>query len=480
MKKFIKIHYLLILNLLLSGCETDLDINKNPDLLVPNKIPLSSELPAAITGIAGATGSYYAIIGGFWSQFWTQSAVANQYKSIDDYTLNAGSSINSGGWANMYDALTDVRNIKRVALEEENWNYYLIATTLEVYASQVLTDFYGEIPYSEANDAGILNPKFESEETVYDLMVSNLKEALGKDLSTSPKGNQPGDTDFIFKGDMTKWVQFANTVLLKVYLRQTEVRESVAQSGINELYTNNASFLEEDAVVDIFIDGDSKSNPLYESDRRQLNVGTNLRASSTMGSYLSTNDDPRLAKFFDGTTFQNQGDYDDGSGSAAVVKLSATDPVYFISLAESKFLQAEAAVRFRNGTNASALYDAGVIAAFSQWGLEAGDLITGAYVFPNTNDNDQIEAIITQKWISFFPGKGYESFFEYNRTGFPITSSINQTDPEYIPGQFVYSIEGKTGGVFPKRIEYPIDESQRNSNTPVVKKITEPVWYDAN
>ena len=60
---------------------------------------------------------------------------------------------------------------------------------------------------------------------------------------------------------MTKWVQFENTVLLKVYLRQTEVRESVAQSGINELYTNNASFLEEDAVVDIFINGDSKSNP---------------------------------------------------------------------------------------------------------------------------------------------------------------------------------------------------------------------------
>tara|TARA_B110000305_G_scaffold136794_1_gene152662 strand:+ start:541 stop:1146 length:606 start_codon:yes stop_codon:yes gene_type:complete len=200
MKKFIKIHYLLILNLLLSGCETDLVINKNPDLLVPNKIPLSSELPAAITGIAGATGSYYAIIGGFWSHFWTQSTVANQYKSIDDYTLNAGSSINSGGWANMYDALTDVRNIKRVALEEENWNYYLIATTLEVYASQVLTDFYGEIPYSEANDAGILNPKFESEETVYDLMVSNLKEALGKDLSTSLKEINLGIQILFLKG----------------------------------------------------------------------------------------------------------------------------------------------------------------------------------------------------------------------------------------------------------------------------------------
>lgn len=78
MKSYYKIQIILAAALTILSCDTDLDINKSPDLLNPNLIPMSSELPAAITGIAASKGSHYALIGGFWSQFWTQSAVANQ------------------------------------------------------------------------------------------------------------------------------------------------------------------------------------------------------------------------------------------------------------------------------------------------------------------------------------------------------------------------------------------------------------------
>ena len=163
---------------ILISCDTDLDINTDPDLLSPDQVPMNSELPAAITGIGASQGSYLAIVGGFWSQFWTQSAVANQYKLIDDYTLPQGSTIVNRAWSSMYDALTDVKNIKRIAEENENWNYYLIATSLEVYASQILVDIYGEIPYTEGNNPAILNPMFESGGIVYDLMAVDLRAAL--------------------------------------------------------------------------------------------------------------------------------------------------------------------------------------------------------------------------------------------------------------------------------------------------------------
>jgi hypothetical protein len=478
---YIKIASLMLTSLLVfTSCETDLDINRNPDLLSPDQIPMASEMPAAITGIGATTGSYYAVIGGFWSQFWTQSAVANQYKIIDDYSLNSSSGINSGGWSAMYDALTDVRNIKANALAQENWNYYLIATTLEVQASQVLVDLYGEIPYTEANNTAILNPVYDSAESVYDKMVIDLKDALSKDLSLSPIENVPGSSDFIFGGNMNNWKKFANTLLLKIYLRQSEVRPSVAQNGVISLINSGAQFLSSDAAITQFVDEDSRSNPLFESDRRQLNVGTNLRASSTMGSFLTTNSDPRLAEFYDGTTFQHQGDFVDGSGNASVVILSPTDAVYFISLAESKFIQAEAAVRYMGGANAQTLYEEGVTAAFDQWGLDASSFITGAYAFPNGTNAENIEAIITQKWVASFPGNGFESFIEQNRTGYPKTSDVDQADPSYVPGQFAYSVEGKTSGLFPKRLEFPLSEKQRNSNTPAIIKGTEPVWYDAN
>jgi hypothetical protein len=314
-------------------------------------------------------------------------------------------------------------------------------------------------------------------------MVIDLNTALGYDLANSPDDNIPGSSDFIFGGTMSKWTQFANTLLLKIYLRQTEIRPQVAQEGATNLINSGASFLTSDAAITHYSDEDSRSNPLFETDRRQLNVGTNLRASSTLGTYLQTNSDPRLSSYYDGTTFQNQGDFDDGTGNASVVTLSPEAPYYFISAAESYFLQAEARARFLEGTNAKAMYEAGVNASFNQWNEDGSSFITtgGAYEYPNATPSENIEAIITQKWVSLFPGNGHESFLEQNRTGYPKTSTVSQSDPTYIPGEFAYSIEGKTGGKFPKRFEFPQQESQRNTNAPnTVISITEPVWYDAN
>lgn len=471
---------------LFMSCDTDLDINTDPDLLAPQDVPMSAQLPAAITGIAGSAGSYYALAGGFWSQYWTQSAVANQYKTIDDYSISSSDTFINNSWSSMYDALTDVRNIKANALAQENWNYYLIATTLEVYASQLLVDFYGSIPYAEANNTAILNPAFNTAEEVYDLMVADLKDALSRDLSQSPLDNAPGSTDFLFGGDMDSWEAFANTLLLKVYLRQSEVRPSVAQNGITALTNSGASFLTTNAAITQFTDEDSKSNPLYESDRRQLNVATNLRASTTMGSYLESNSDPRLSYFYDGTSYQNQGDFEDGVATTSVVILTPEDPYYFMSAAESYFLQAEANARYGGGTSAQSLYESGVSAAFNQWDnddedLDASSFLTGAYAYPNGTTQENIEAIIVQKWVSLFPGNGFEGFIEQNRTGYPSISPVAQDDLSYVPGEFAYSVEGKTGGDFPKRFEYPLQESQRNTNAPdTVIDITVPVWYDAN
>lgn len=476
----LKISSLILTSILLfTSCDPNFDVNRDPDLLAPDQIPMNSELPAAITGIAGSMGSYLALTGGFWSQFWTQSAVANQYKTIDDYSITPSSTIINGAWSSMYDALTDVRNIKQIALEQENWNFYLIATSLEVYASQILVDTYGTIPYSEANNPAILKPIFNSGPEVYDMMVSDLKGALSKDLSLSPVDNVPGDTDFIFGGDMSQWTAFANTLLLKVYMRQSEVRPTVAQDGITSLMNSGAAFLNSNAAITQFADEDSRSNPLYETDRRQLNVATNLRASTTLGSFLQEAIDPRLELYYNGTSFQDQGDFDDGSPTSSVVILSATDPVYFISLAESKFLQAEADVRYMGGTNAASLYNAGVTAAFAQWDVDGSALLAGVYAYPAGSNDQNIEAIITQKWVASFPGNGFESFFDQNRTGYPKISSLPANDEDYIPGQLTYSIEGKTGGLFPKRLPYPQDEAQRNTNTPT-SVVTENVWYDVN
>lgn len=475
MKKFII--SIIVLSAFFTGCSTDLDINRDPDQLDPNSAPLSAQLPAGISGLAGAEGASLAIIGGMWSQYWTQSNVANQYKDIDNYQI--GTADYNFAWDAMYDALGDIRNVKRRALAEGNWKYYLIATTLEVQASQILTDYYGAIPYTEANNREVLTPSFDSGEEVYDLMIRDLNDALSRDLSTSA-GASPATDDFIFGGDMDNWTKFANTMKLKIYMRQTESsRSSIADAGITQLLSSGVSFLDVDAKMDVFTDAINQSNPLFEYNNRRLNVATNLRMSRTLSSFLIANGDSRRSDYYLAGNALNQGDYSSTATNIAIVDLHAETPVLFMSVEESLLLQAEAVERYSVGSG-KAFYDDAVIANFNRYSTDGSSYVAagGAYEYPSAGTFDQkLEAIITQKWIASFPGNGFEAFFEKNRTGYPLTSAVPQTDAGYVPGQITYSVNGFTGGLFPKRIVYPLSERNANPNAPNLIPITTPVWW---
>jgi len=255
-----------------------------------------------------------------------------------------------------------------------------------------------------------------------------------------------------------------------------------AEAGIQALYASGAKFLTTDAAITSFQNEQNKSNPFYEYNIRKLNVGTNLRASRTMLTFLQANNDRRDSAFYTNSTGINQGDFSSTNAayqSAGVVRQSPTDPVYFISESESYFMQAEARERYFGGAEAKALYDRGVLAAFSQVGKNGAPFIAagGAYVYPVAGSlEDKIKAISTQKWISFFGSHALEGFFEKNRTGYPRTSEVYSTDPAYVPGEFVISKNAVTNGL-PKRLVFPDVEKNRNRNTPAEVPITTPVWW---
>lgn len=471
---------IITISFLFASCDTDLDINKDPDGL--SEIAIKSQLPAGIGGIIGAEGSHYALIGGFWSQYWTQSNASNQYRDIDSYLI--GSSNYFTAWRDMYDALGDIRQVKTKAEAQGNWNYYLIATVLETQASQVLTDFYGSIPYKEANNASILEPKYDTGEEVYEFMIADLNLALSKNLAES-QGDSPKADDLIFQGDMTKWTQFANTMKLKIFMRQiNSSRSAIAIAEIKNLLTNGVSFLNDDAAMSSFTDAPNLSNPLYESDRRQLNTATNLRMSTTLSSFFDVNSDSRKPFYYGSGVPMIQGDFIKqvpAPSSVSIVQIKAATPAYLMSKEESLFLQAEAQARY--GTDAKTLYDTAVLENFNKYALNGSSYIAsgGVYEFPNSGTlENKIKAIITQKWIAGFPGNGFEAFFDKNRTGYPTTSAVAQSSPSYIPGELSYSVTGVTVGKFPKRIIYPQEEKNTNKNAAPQLPITTPVWWSTN
>jgi len=479
------------LSIIFMGCNKQLDINQSPNSPGFNQGNPSLVFPVAVLATTGKVGGDLALVGGMFSQYFTQAASSNQYKDIDSYNLASNDSYVNTSYDVMFS--TGLKNYQYVidqAKAAGDWNYYLMGTVMKAYTTEILVDLYDQIPYSQAlQGLNNQNPKFDDGYSIYINLLSNIDTALtALNNNLNVRTNTlPGTQDLVFKGVMDNWIRFANTLKLKMYLRMINAHPDVANAGITALYAKSANFLVTDAAVTNFTNAPGLDNPLWEQNMRQLNVTTNLRASTTFVSWLTANNDPRISKFFGTAKINtiNQGDYTSASAAALAATVfvqSPTDPVEFISLPESYFLQAEADVRYFGGLKAQGLYNQGVLAAFTQLGLNGAPFVAagGAYTFPVSGTADQkIESIIVQKWASCAYGcHGIEAFFDKNRTGYPRSSMVYSTSASYVPGQLVISKNSVlTAGLVPKRLVFPIDETSRNTSSPKEVPSTNKVWW---
>ena len=505
-KGFIKILSIGLLITSLVSCSDWLDVNTDPNN--PSEASMELVFPVGTFEVATNVGGYYNLLGGMWSQYWTQSNAANQYKFIDGYYVNADDFLLQ--WSEMYaGALNDLNYVKVQAEKVENWSMYLMATTMEVYAWQVMVDLYDQIPYSEAlqGNTGTFSPKYENGKEIYADLITKLETALGKDLEapSSALTSTMKKQDQVFGGDLSSWVKFANTLKLKLYLHQMYGNAAVAEAGIKKLYSDGAEFLSTDAMLDIFIDEKDKNNPLYSSNITNSNVATNLRASSTLYNFLVEKGDSRFDLLIDKSPDGKkgvplpQGGFDINSTvmdpkTISVFKLSPTTPVYFFSIAESYFMQAEVVAKGWGNGDAKALYENGVLAAFSRLDLDGSNYIStgGVYEYPSSGTfEEKQEAIIMQKWLSMAGVQGLEAFLETNRTHYPSvstipawngTSSAGSLNPDFKGGSLIYALGGSSEGKkFPKRLLIPQSERSANTNLPddlKAKKVTDKVWWD--
>jgi hypothetical protein len=471
------------------SCKKQLNINQNPSIPALNQGTPALVFPAAVLATTGAVGGSLAIVGGIWSQFFTQSDLAQQYVQTESYNLPSTDNFVNGVYDGMFtQGLEDYKFVTTQAAAEGDWNYYLLGTVMNAYSAEVLVDLYDNMPYSQAlQGAANLNPKFDSGYSIYTTLINNIDTALSKDFNAITV-TDPGSQDMVFGGNMTNWIAFANTLKLKMYLRCVNAYPNVASTGISALYASGASFLTVDASITNFSNTPGRDNPMYEQNIRTLNTTTNLKASTTFVSWLEANNDPRIVFFFGSTnpTSINQGDFTNTNPAyenAPPFGETPLDPVEFLSAAESWFLQAEADVRYFGGLKADSLYNQGVLAAFNQEGLDGSSFIApgGAYAYPAGGTMEQqIQAIIVQKWASCAYGcHGIESYFEQNRTGYPLRSAIYSDYPGYIPGQLVIGPNSSLpAGQYAKRFVYPYDETSRNTNAPqTIVPETTPVWW---
>ncbi len=499
-----KLSIILSIVLLLSACDNFLDINENPNY--PTDVSDELLLTSAIAAVTNVHCADWGLIGSFWSQHWAQNNTSSQYKIYESYALSSNTNVIDRSYRAMFvDGLSDNEIFMKKVEANENWGPYLMGAVIKAFGFQYLVDMYGNVPYSEAFlGAEKLNPVVDNGETIYADIYDLLIEALSKDYSDFV-AELYETNDIIFHAHIEDWEAFAHSLRLRILLRQYDANSGFANDEISKLIADleagNIYLLDKDVAVTNFEDADSKSNPLYESDQRQLNTTNNIRACATFISFLEANGDSRMESLFEPIDGQFlglvPGSYNVPSTEFEAHKIIAAPyiepemPVFWMTYAESELLIAEAYLRLGNVEKAKEYYESGVTASFDRMGADIGELLTGAYAFPTSGFNDQLKAIIMQKWVDAAEGgRGLESHIERVRTGFPEESQISDQIPEgyelpdnYIPGTLIYSKKGTSGGVLPRRFPYADSELNFNSNAAEYKSlpdadvILQKVWW---
>jgi len=405
------------------------------------------------------------------------------------------------------------------AKTDPNSAEYALASIWQVYAFHRVTDYWGPIPYFKAGQAGTSVP-YDPQDEIYDDFFKRLDSSVNT-LKTQTDANPFGGSfDLLFRGDVNKWIKFANTLRLRLAVRISNVDPDRAKAEAEAAYAGGVftSSPEDDVYA--------PKNSLDPNRLSQMSSWNEFRMSATMESVLKGYDDPRISEYF--IPAETTGDYDglrngltpDQQGAnenkapanshvgprwthpqAGGIASYLETPANVMAAAEAYFLRAEGALRGWNmGGTAKELYEAGIATSMNQWGVTDNAAID-AYINSNatpvapndflnsppvsnipvkfsTDPDVQMQQIATQKWIALFPD-GIEAWAEVRRSGavslYPIANSENPdiTDPSTqwirrIP--FLLSEKLSNGEEVEKAIELLGGED----------KITTPLWWDKN
>lgn len=441
MKK-ISILFITVLSLFAVSCDNNFEeVNTDPNnpVQVPAHLLLGNIIRVKQNTLYGMQQ------GGDMGMCWSQHVSKVQYNDEERYIPRRGAI--DGIWTNMYTAvISDAKSMYQLAESEGNENLKGISLVLQANAFQVLTDLYGPVPFSEVFVPGITKPRYDSQEDVYDGILSMLTDADA--LLNNGEGDVPSTSDLIYGGDTTKWRKLANSLKLKALMRISGRRnvgaEVQALVNAGNLMSSNS-----DSAQLTYLAAQPDANPIYET--IVYGIRAEYKLSSVLVNKMSGLNDGRLPVYasqnnvglYVGNTpgEENPSNYN-GFSSLGSFYLSPTLPGVILSNAQVQFLLAEAANEglISGGvTTALNYYTNGVNSSFEFNGVPgAGAAFLAQPNATFTNQADGRVKIAEQSWIALF-GQGFEAWTEWRRTGIPALSPVVNAAETSIPSRLYYS-----------------------------------------
>jgi hypothetical protein len=181
-----------------------------------------------------------------------------------------------------------------------------------VYLMSIITDIYGDVPYSEAGKGfleGKFNPRYDTQEEIYNDFFLELNTAVAN--FDASKDKITGDV--IYKGDIAKWKKLGNSLRLRFAMRISDAAPQKAQEEFEKALQADGGILEnasDDALIKYMDISFSFGQEAYSDYRgnalSQLLFGNDPANNpsylcSTLYNQLYNTDDPRtfrIARFY--------------------------------------------------------------------------------------------------------------------------------------------------------------------------------------
>lgn len=408
-------------------------------------------------------------------------------------------------WSGYYGLLRNNQKAYERATELNNTFIMGISLVMKSFLFGLITDLWGDAPYSKAlkgdkGGVGDLLPAYDPQKDIYMGIINDLKTASG----LFAKGNTSiTDEDVYYHGDASKWQKFANSLLLRYYMRISTKLPDVAKAGIAEVVSSGIYFKtsDDDATMDFLGTSDINSWPdNLEFDNTNGSNFRRIKMCATFVNKLESFNDPRLGVWaakvqipivISATKSPNPDIIIDGVRYIHPDAIPAgtqvdTDPNYvgippsigsepswynlnptpgqlsnnphvsylndmyksaagpllkarLMSCAEVDFILAEAALK---GWSAG-----GDAKSFYEAGIKASMNTWGvsgdysSYVGGAQVAYDgTLKQIITQKWIASWTN-ATEAWFDYRRTGYPELEAGPKAKRKKLPVRYIYSSE---------------------------------------
>lgn len=476
--KYVKIILPVLVMLTAAGCTKDFaDVNTNknnptavtPDLLLSGIIKSTMDRQVSEAwGIGNIVVQHHAKI---------------QFVNEDRYGWNE----QNGIWNNVYGNYRNLQNIFTAVGDNQSSPYYGVALVMKSWMFSLVTDAYGDVPYTQAGKAkteGLYQPAYDKQEDIYTGILADLKKA--NEVLATANGTFTGD--LLYGGGQTavlKWRKLANSLRLRYLLRlskkknvNAEMQAIVNDPVNNPIFTGNA-----DNAELKYLSAAPNQWPLYGA---RVGSFDEFRVSKTLTDRLTALNDTRINVFgrptqksvANGTPViqgvpNGLNDVDALAYNGGVQGVSrvgytfaclvcndngqaAPDPAapraLLMTYAELQFILAEARQKGMITTgSAETYYNNGITANFAYWQSVVpavynlnvampADYLTQTTVALTGTDAEKLEKIALQKWIALY-FNGLEAWFDWRRTGMPaIVPGPANLNNNKVPVRYIYPL----------------------------------------